>query len=105
LSLLLCLTLPAVAEFKTISAAYEVSLSNFRVPAAPGSVVILQKCDDCDQIAIRATPETEYTINNEAVTLKQFRKSVFQIRDREDETIIVLHHLESNTVLSVSVTI
>lgn len=104
-ALLLSLALPAAGEFKTISAAYEVSLSNFRVPAAPNSVAILQKCDDCDQIAIRVTPGTEYTINDDVVTLKQFRKTVFQIRNREDETIIVLHHLASDTVLSVSVTI
>lgn len=104
-AVLLCLSLPAAAEFETISAAYEVSLSNFRVPATPNSGVILSKCDDCERIAIRVTPGTEYTINDEAVTLKQFRKTIFKIRDRADETIIVLHHLESDTVLSVSVTI
>ena len=104
-ALLICLALPAAAEFETVSAAYEVSLSNFRVPATPNSGVILQKCDDCERVAIRVTPKTEYTINDEAVTLKQFRKTIFKIRDREDETIIVLHHLASDTVLSVSVTI
>ena len=104
-AILISLALPAAADFETISAAYEISLSNFRVPATPNSGVILQKCDDCDRIAIRVTPGTEYSINGEAVTLKQFRKTIFKIRDREDETIIVLHHLESDTVLSVSVTI
>jgi len=37
--------------------------------------------------------------------LKAFRKAVFQIRDRAAETIIVLHHLESDTIVSISVTI
>lgn len=103
--LLLGLSLTAAAEFETISRAYEISLSNFRVPATPNSGVVLKKCDDCEYVAIRVTPRTEYTINGEAVTLKQFRKTIFKVRNREDETIIVLHHLASDTVLSVSVTI
>lgn len=103
--LLLGYSLTAMAEFETISRAYEIALNNFRVPATPNSSVILKQCDDCDAVAIRVTPKTEYTINGEAVTLRQFRKVIFRIRDREDETIIVLHHLESDTVLSVSVTI
>jgi hypothetical protein len=103
--LLLGCSLTAMAEFKTISRAYEIALSNFRVPATPNSGVIIKQCDDCEAVAIRVTPKTEYTINGESVTLKQFRKIIFRIRDREDETIVVLHHLASDTVLSVSVTI
>lgn len=103
--LLLGCSLTAMAEFETISRAYEIALSNFRVPATASSGVILKECDDCESVAIRVTPKTEYTINGEAVTLRQFRKIIFGVRDREDETIIVLHHLASDTVLSVSVTI
>lgn len=102
---LISVALPVAAAFETISLAYEISLSNFRVPVTPSSAVSLQKCDDCEQISIRVTPGTTYAINDEVVTLEQFRKTVFDIRDRENETIIVLHHLESDTVLSVSVTI
>jgi hypothetical protein len=97
--------MPVVAEFETISIAYEVALSNFTIPATPSSSVILSQCDDCERIAIRVTPETVYTVNEAAVTLNQFRKIVFEIRDRERETMVVLHHLESDTVRSVSVTL
>ena len=103
--LLLCLSLPAAAQFKTISAAYEISLSNFTVPATPSAGVTFSRCDDCERFAIRVTPDTEYTINDQPVTLTQFRKAIFQITDRAAETIIVLHHLESDTVLSVSASI
>ena len=103
--LLLGLSLTAAAEFETISRAYEISLSNFRVPATLNSAVIFKKCDDCELVTIRVTPKTKYVINGAAVTLRQFRETIFQIRNREDETIVVLHHLASDTVLTVSVTI
>lgn len=107
--LLICVALivsfPVAAEFTTISRAYEISLSDFRVPATPSSGVIFKECADCDMITVRVTPHTQYIVNGRSVELKEFRKNIFQIRDREAETIIVLHHLETNTVVSVSVEI
>lgn len=100
---LLFLSLPVAAEFVTVSKAYEVALSDFRVPATPSSGVIFKVCEDCDYKTIRVTTKTRYRVNSRAVTLKEFRKSVFQVRDRASKMIIVLHHLESDTVESVSV--
>ncbi len=102
---LLGFCLSAGAEFRTISRAYEIALSDFRVPATPSSAVIFRECADCEMRTIRVTPQTRYELNTRAVTLKEFRAAVFQIRDRVAETIIVLHHLESDTVVSVSVSI
>jgi hypothetical protein len=102
---LLVVSLPAVAEFTTISKAYEVALSDIRVPATPSSGIIFKACTDCDMTSVRVTPNTQYIVNGKSIELKAFRKAVFQIRDRAAETIIILHHLESDTVVSVSVTI
>jgi len=102
---LLLLSLSAAAEFKTVSLAYEVALSNFRVPATPSSGVIFRECTECNSKAVRVTADTLYKINGKAVTLKEFRKSVFRIRRRAETTVIVLHHLETDTIVSVSVTI
>jgi len=102
---LLVFSLPAAAEFTTVSQAYEIALSDFRVPATPNSGVIFKECEDCDMVTIRVTPDTQYIVNGKSTALKEFRKNVFNIHDRANETIIVLHHLESNTVVSVSVTI
>ena len=101
---LLILSLPAAADFNTISKAYEVALSDFRVPATPSSGVQFKECAECDAQIIRVTPHTQYRINGKSVELKEFRKSVFQIRDRATTMVIVLHHLESDTVEAVSVT-
>jgi len=101
----LVLSLPAAAEFTTVAEAYEIALSDFRVPATPSSGIIFKRCADCDMETVRVTPDTRYIVNNRSVTLKDFRKQVFQIRDRAAETIIVKHHLESDTIVSVSVSI
>lgn len=103
ISTLLLLSFQVSAEFTTVSRAYEIALSDFRVPATPSSGVIFKECADCEAKTVRVTPKTRYEVNGRPVTLKEFRKSVFQIRNRADETIIVLHHLETDTVVSVSV--
>lgn len=102
---LLLFSLTAEADFKTVSRAYEIALSEFRVPATPSSGVIFRQCPDCEAKSLRVTPATRYEVNGRPVTLKEFRESVFQVRDRAGETIIVLHHLETDTVVSVSVII
>jgi hypothetical protein len=99
----LFLSLPVAAEFVTVSKAYEIALSDFRVPATPSSGVQFKECAECDTVIIRVTPGTQYRVNSRSVTLKEFRKNVFQVRNRAEKMVIVLHHLESDTVESVSV--
>jgi len=104
-AILLGLSLPAAAEFQTVSLAHEVALSNFQVPASQNAGVIFRKCDNCDGRAVRVNVNTQYIINGQSVPLKEFRKRIFRIRNRTRETVTVLQHLESNTIVSVSVTI
>ena len=104
-AILIGFSLPVAAEFKTVSLAHEVALSNFRVPPSQNAGVRFKTCDECEMQTVRSTPLTQYTINGEAVSLKEFRKAVFKVRDRSNNTITVLQHLESNTIVSVSATI
>jgi len=105
ISILLIASLPVAAEFQTISKAYEIALSDFRVPATPNSGVTFKECAECDMMTLRVTANTQYILNGRSVTLKDFRKSVFQVRHRQTTAVTVLHHLESDTVVSVSVKI
>ena len=102
---LLTISLPAAADFTTVAEAYELSLSNVRVPATPSSGIVFRKCDDCEMMTVRVTPATQYLVNRKPVTLKEFRERVFQVRDRAATSVIVKHHFESDTVVSVSVTL
>lgn len=104
-TILLGLSLPVAADFRTVSMAHEVSLSNFRVPISTNSGVSFKTCDNCELQTSRATPKTQYVVNGRAVPLKEFREVVFQVKDRAHTAIIVLEHLETNTIVSVSVTV
>lgn len=103
IAILLGISLPVAAQFRTISLAHEVALSNFRVPVSQNASVMFKICDECDMQASRVTAQTQYIIDGHAVPLREFRKTVFKIRNRAENTIIVLQHLESNTIVSVSV--
>lgn len=100
---LLSISLPAAAEFTTVAEAYELALSDVRVPATPSSGIVFKTCADCDMQVVRVTPNTEYRINGKSYPLKEFRKRVFDIHDRAETAVTVLHHLEADVVLSVSV--
>lgn len=99
------LSLPAVAQFTTIAPAYEIALDNFRAPGTHSGGLAFRRCDSCELQQLRVTPSTTYSVNGRSVTLKEFRKAIRTARDRDKATVIVLHHLESDTVVSVSVSI
>ena len=103
LALIACLSLPAAAEFTTIARAHEIALSNLRVPVSSSASLMFRQCDDCEMLFVRMTEATVFVVNGEAVKLKEFRKSVFQVRDRTRTIVIVKHHLQSDTITSVRV--
>ena len=102
---LICLGLTAAAEDRIITLAYEITLSDFNAPVTANGGVTFKECADCEQIRTRVTPATRYAINNKTVRLEDFRKAVSQVRDRDDHLVIVLHHLESDTIKSLNVSI
>lgn len=103
IALIACLSLPAAADFTTVSRAYEIALSNFQVPATANSGVTFKQCADCELVTVRATPETRYVVDGKAVSLQEFRKDVLQIRNRTEAYVTVKHHLELDVIESISV--
>ena len=104
-AIIMCLALPAAADFQTVSRAYEIALNNFSAPPTYNSAAIFRQCDECDPQTVRVTGSTEYRINDKNVSLEEFRKSIFNVRNRSVQTVIVLHHLESDTVEQILVTL
>jgi len=100
---LLSLALPAAADFKTVQEAYEVALSDLRLPRAAGGTIAFKECDTCEYRRIRVGADMSYRLNGKAVPLKQFRAALEHVEDREDQPVTVLHHLERNQVTAVSV--
>jgi hypothetical protein len=99
---LLCFAGPAMAvEGEVISRAYEVDLDQFQAPATPNSTTSFRPCPDCDRQSVRVTPATRYSVNGKALELADFRKALLLVQDRRNAMVTVLHHLESDTVVSI----
>ena len=104
-SLLVLVSVSAVADFETIERAYEVSLSDLTVPVAATGTLLFKECSDCETRAIRMSDDTRFTVNGKQVELRIFRKAVFGVRDRRAIMVIVHHRLESDTITSLNVTL
>jgi len=100
---LLGLSLQAAADFTTIEQAYEVALSEVRLPQSESGTLAFRKCDTCDFVTKRVTPETRYELNGHAMPLDKFRVAMSRVQDRDAQPVTVLHHLEMDRVTSVSV--
>ena len=88
-----------------ISQAYEIALSNFRAPATTNGGVAFQVCDDCERMSVRVTAGTSYKVNGKAVKLEEFKKAIAYVSDRDEVVLTVLHHLESDTIEMIDVSL
>ncbi len=102
---LLGLSLSAAADFTTIMEVYEVELSDLRLPGTEGGTLAIKECDACEVQTLRVSGGARYVLNNRDVTLVEFKKAVSLIRNREDVIFDVVHHLESNTITAVKVSL
>jgi hypothetical protein len=101
---LLGISLAAYGEPRIISRGYELTLADFSPPATENSGVTFKPCPDCEFISTRVAPATRYTLDGRSVQLAQLRAELLDVRNQESVLITVLRHLESNTIVSVSVT-
>ena len=102
---LICIGFAASASGQVVSQAYELSLSAFTAPTTTNSNVSFKECDDCDLMRVRVTESTNYSVNGNSVLLEDFRLAVNGASDPDEVSVVVLHHLESDTVVSIDVSI
>ena len=100
---LFSLALPAAADFKQVAEAYEVALSDVRLPRTNGGTIAFKECATCEYKRFRVGSDMRYRLNGKDVTLKKFREAMATVEDRKAEAVTVLHHLERNQVTAVSV--
>ncbi len=101
--ILLGLSLSAVADFRTITEAYEVNLSDLRLPGSENGTLTFKQCSDCEAQTLRVTSKTRYVLNDRDFALAEFKEQLKRVRNRKDQSISVLHHLESNTIKAIKV--
>lgn len=102
-TVLLSLALPAAADMRVVQNAYEIALSDMRLPRAEGGTIAFKECRTCDYVRLRVSADTRYQINGKAVPLKKFREALAGVAEPDQEAVTVLHHLERNQVTAVSV--
>ncbi len=90
---------------QVVSQAYEIALDDFRAPVSQHGVAAFKECADCERLLVRVTPATRYTVNGKSVQLDDFRKIVGPSGSRKNGAVIVLHHLESDTIESIAVSL
>ena len=97
-ALLLSLSLTAAAQFKTIAEAYEVALSDIRLPQNEAGTIAYKTCADCPYETKRVNAATVWEFNGKAMSLKKFRHNVETLDRSSKIAVQVLHHLELNQV-------
>ena len=100
---LLGLSLAAAADFRTITEAYEVDLSDLRLPGSENGTLTFKQCSDCEAQTLRVTGKTRYVVNDRGVALSEFKNQLRRVRNRKTVAATVMHHLESNTITAISV--
>lgn len=101
--ILLGLSFSAAAEFTTITAAYEVAVSDLRLPGSSTGTLSFKQCAGCAAQTIRVNGQTRYLLDGRALTLSEFKVQLGSLRNRKHDTATVMHHLESNTITAIKV--
>ena len=97
---LLALSFSATADFVTVTEAYEVSTDNLTMPVNEGGTLKFKQCDGCEWQTVLVNSGTRYVLNGVDVSLSEFKA---QIAGVVEDTVTVLHHLESNRIKAVKV--
>ena len=100
---ILGLSLSTAADFRTIAEAYEVDLSDLRLPRSENGNLTFRQCFECDPETLRVTVKTRYLINDRDFSLAEFKKQLKRVRNQKYQSVAVLHHLESNTIEAIEV--
>ena len=97
---LIGLSLSAAADFTTVTEAYEVKSSDLRLPRNTGGTLTFKQCSECESQTLLVNSRTRYVLDGRDVELIEFQERMAGARD---ETVTVLHNLESNTITAVKV--
>ena len=102
---LLVMAGPVTADGTVVQKAYEVAVSDLRLPRVEAGTIAFKECDKCKYVRIRVGADTTYRVNGNPVPLDKFRGVLAEVADRENEAVTVLHHLKRNQVTDVSVSL
>ena len=100
-ALLLSLSIAAAAQMTTVAEAYEVALSDVRLPQNEAGTIAFKTCADCPYETKRVNATTVWEFNGKAMSLEKFRYHFASVDRSRNIPVQVLHHLELNQVTKV----
>ena len=100
-AIILAIALPAAAQFRTVQQAYEVQLTNLRLPQSDVGTLGFRPCDGCDFVTKRLSEDTRFVLNGRRTSLEKFRRGLARVKHRQNRYVTVVHHLEKDRVTQV----
>jgi hypothetical protein len=104
-SLMLAFTPLAFADFVTVSRAYELEPELVHIPLSPVSGLFFSNCEGCGMKSGQLTVNTQLSVDGKTVDFEEFCEAMRQAKQSTGSGIFLLHHLESNEIESVSVSL
>ena len=98
--ILLGLSLTATAQFTTTVEAYEVAVSDLRMPRNTGGTITFKRCPDCEKQTLLVNGKTRYVLNDRDLELAEFKERIAGARNAVAS---VFHDFESNTISMVMI--
>ena len=102
-ALIVALSLPVAAEWERPQESHEVNLANLRLPQNEAGTVGFKPCEDCAYMVKRVGSDTEWVFDGRTMSLKDFKRNLRRISDREGTPVTVVHHFKTDRVSRVSV--
>jgi hypothetical protein len=104
-AILIVIALPAIADRAVLQQAFEVVASDLRLPRNAGGTIALRECSSCSYRVLRVAPAASFIVNGRKIELDRFRALLSQVDDADTKAVTVVHHIERDQVISVSVTL
>lgn len=102
-ALSLVLALPVAAQIQSVTAASELSVADLRLPQNTVGTLGFKPCDECSYVTKRVDGNTEWVFDGSRMSLEKFRRNLRTVTDRSNTPVTVMHHLEDDRVIRVSV--
>jgi hypothetical protein len=102
---MLCLSLTAIAQLKTIAESYEISMADVRLPTSETGTIAFKRCKECDFETRHVNKETVYEFDGERMSLEKFRRAIDGVERSRNIPVQVVHHLQRDEITKVFVVV
>ena len=99
---MLGLAMPAAAEYEPFNEAYEVWLSDIRLPQSETGTITFKPCSSCEFRTHYVDVNVRWFLNGAVVSFEEFQAATRRVMERNSKSVTVLHNPGSDRVIRVS---